>query len=231
MSDTRPAAAYRRIRSFVLRSGRMTEGQRQAYQRLWPVYGLDPNAGMLDFGQCFGNDRPVILEIGFGMGHSLVDMAAASPELNYLGVEVHRPGVGKIMQMMAERGIANIRICEYDAVEVLQHCIRDHSLAGVQIYFPDPWHKKKHHKRRLIQASFVALLARKLLPGGFVHLATDWEAYAEHMLSVMNDAPEFINQANDGGFVPRPSRRPLTKFERRGQRLNHGSWDLLFVRR
>ena len=221
---------HRRIRSFVLRPGRMTAAQRKALEEYWPRYGLEPGKGHLDPLAEFGRTGPLIMEIGFGMGTSLLAMAEASPETNFLGVEVHRPGVGKLLHDMAEQGIDNIRVYCHDAVEVLSHCIKPSSLDGVQIYFPDPWHKKRHHKRRLIQEEFVALLCDRLVPGGFLHLATDWENYAEQMMTVLSAETGLINRAGPGCFSPRPPWRPETKFERRGHRLGHGVWDLLFER-
>ena len=220
-----------RIRSFVMRPGRMTDAQRRALEAGLPRFGISREDGALDARAAFGREGPLVLEIGFGMGHSLVEMAAASPQINYLGVEVHRPGVGKLLHSMAERGVENIRVYCDDAVPVLEECIADAGLDGVQIFFPDPWHKKRHHKRRLIQPGFVTLLCRKLKPGGFLHLATDWENYAEHMMEVLSAEPALVNTAGPGKFAPRPAGRPLTKFEQRGQRLGHGVWDLLFERR
>jgi tRNA (guanine-N7-)-methyltransferase len=216
----------RSIRSFVLRTGRMTPGQERALDEHWPSKGLLREHGMLDYSQVFGRTAPVILEIGFGMGASLVTMARAAPEKDFIGIEVHRPGVGKLLSTMAEQGVDNIRAYCDDAVEVLQQCIPEGSLAGVQIFFPDPWHKKKHNKRRLIQPEFVQKLRKKLQRGGVLHLATDWQDYAEHMLAVMSRAEGFRNQFD--GYAPRPETRPLTKFEARGERLGHGVWDLLF---
>lgn len=228
MSDTpRP---LRRIRSFVLRTGRMTEGQKRAYDIHWPSKGLDVDNGMLDLAAEFGRQAPVVLEIGFGMGDSLAAMAAAAPDTDFIGVEVHSPGVGRLMHLIDEQGLTNLRAYCFDAVEVLERCIPDASLSRVQVYFPDPWHKKRHHKRRLIQPAFVQLLRRKLQPGGVVHLATDWQNYAEHMMAVMSSAEGFVNQAGEGQFSPRPDYRPITKFEKRGERLGHGVWDLLFQR-
>jgi len=222
---------HRRVRSFVLRTGRMTAGQKAAYQMLWPRYGLSIHDGILEPDGIFGRSQPLILEIGFGMGHSLIEMAANAPTNNYIGVEVHRPGVGKLLQMMEQTGVDNIRVFEHDVVDVLQSCISDSSLSGVQIFFPDPWHKKKHHKRRLITPEFTSLLATKIHAGGFLHLATDWENYAQQMLEVLRSSDCFDNAAEEGEFIARPASRPLTKFERRAQRLNYSTWDLYFIRR
>lgn len=219
----------RRIRSFVLRQGRMTPGQQRAFDEFWSRWGLVREQGPLDAAQVFGRAAPLVLEIGFGMGQSLVAMAHAEPEKNFIGIEVHRPGVGKLLHGMAERGVDNIRVYNDDAVEVLQHCLPDASLARVQIYFPDPWHKKKHHKRRLIQPEFLQLLRAKLQPGGVLHVATDWQDYAEHILQTLGAAEGYRNLAAVD-YVPRPSFRPSTKFEQRGERLGHGVWDLLFER-
>ncbi len=226
MSET--AQKMRRIRSFVLRTGRMTEGQKRAYDLHWPSKGLELKNGAIVLPEVFGRDAPVVLEIGFGMGDSLAQMAAAEPDKDFIGVEVHSPGVGRLMHLIDESGIENLRAYCDDAVEVLELCIADNSLSRVQIYFPDPWHKKRHHKRRLVQSEFVQLLRRKLKPGGVIHLATDWENYAEHMMLVMSGAEGFRNTQGEGAFAPRPDYRPVTKFEKRGERLGHGVWDLLF---
>ena len=217
----------RKIRSFVRREGRLTPGQDKALQSGWPQYGLTLADGMLDFQDRF-DDKPVILEIGFGMGHSLVTMAKANPDNHYIGIEVHRPGVGTLFREMQCQDVTNIAVYQEDAVEVLQQCVVYGSLSGVQIYFPDPWHKKRHHKRRLIQPAFMEMLITKLTPGGFVHLATDWENYAEQMMEVLTDT-KLENTAGEGCFSDRHD-RPLTKFEQRGQRLGHGVWDLYFVK-
>lgn len=221
----------RAIRSFVLRTGRMTPGQERAYERYWGQWGLEHEAGPIDIDACFGRAGERILEIGFGMGDSLLEMASAAPASNFIGVEVHRPGVGRLFHNMAREGVDNIRVYCHDAVEVLRDCIPDDALDIVQVYFPDPWHKKRHHKRRLIQPDFVALLAGKLKMGGLLHLATDWENYAGQMMEVLGDSPAFANLHGAGQFTARPERRPETKFERRGERLGHGVWDLEFVRR
>ncbi len=219
---------HRRIRSYVLRSGRMTLGQQSAYVWHWPDKGLEVADGLINYPQLFGNDGPVNLEIGFGMGTSLVTMASAAPSENFIGIEVHVPGVGRLLHGMEEQGVENIRVYCHDAVEVLEQCIADNSLDRVQIYFPDPWHKKKHNKRRLIQGDFVQSLRAKIKPGGILHLATDWEEYAEQMMEVMSVAEGFRNQTDNFCFVERPTYRPITKFEKRGERLGHGVWDLLF---
>ena len=184
----------------------------------------------VDFDQIFSQPGPRVLEIGFGMGQSLVAMAAAAPDKNFIGIEVHKPGVGRLLHSMAEQGVENIRVYCHDAVEVLRDCIEEGSLDCVQIYFPDPWHKIRHNKRRLIQAPFVEKLLTRLKPGGVLHLATDWENYAEQMLEVLGASEELCNLAGQGNYSPRPQHRPLTKFERRGQGLGHGVWDLLFER-
>lgn len=217
----------RRVRSFVLRMGRMTAGQQRAFDAFWPHKGLSLEQGMLNFQQVFQRSAPVVLEIGFGMGWSLVEMAKAAPQQDFIGIEVHRPGVGKLLHDMAEQKVDNIRVYCDDAVEVLQRCIPDNSLAGVQIFFPDPWHKKRHHKRRLIQPEFVQQLRQKLSIGGVLHVATDWQDYAEHILTVLSVAEGFRNQAGSD-YALRPAHRPTTKFEQRGERLGHGVWDLLF---
>lgn len=220
----------RRIKSFVLRTGRMTDGQRRAYEINWTELGLQRSDGMQNFETTFGRTAPVVLEIGFGMGDSLAEMAGNALENDFIGIEVHTPGVGRLMYLVQDAGLNNVRTYEDDAVEVLAHCIPDDSLSRVQIYFPDPWHKLRHHKRRLIQAPFVQVLRRKLKVGGVLHLATDWQHYAEHMMTVMSDAEGYSNMANVSQYSPRPDYRPITKFEKRGERLGHGVWDLLFTK-
>ncbi len=220
----------RRIRSYVLRPGRMTQVQKRALDTHWQRWGLEYHARELVYDAAFGRAGPVVLEIGFGMGQSLIATAQAKPETNFIGIEVHRPGVGKLLHAMEERGVDNIRIYCHDAVEILCNCIPDASLDTVQIFFPDPWHKKRHNKRRLIQPSFVMQLTSKLKPGGIVHLATDWEDYAQQMMDVMGAAVGLSNTSGAGQFAPRPQHRPLTKFEMRGERLGHGVWDLVFSR-
>jgi len=220
----------RPIRSFVLRAGRMTDAQQRAYDEGWQRFGIEYDGQSLDIDTAFDRSARRVLEIGFGMGQSLVEMAAADPGANFIGVEVHRPGVGKLLHAMGEQGVDNIRIYCHDAVEVLRNSIAPDSLDTVQIFFPDPWHKKRHHKRRLIQPPFVKLLRSRIRPGGVLHLATDWENYAEQMLEVLDASDQLENLAGEGNYSPRPDYRPLTKFERRGERLGHGVWDLLYKR-
>ncbi len=222
--------ARREIKSFVLRAGRMTTGQQRGWDECWEKWGLTIDQSTLDQEKTFGREAPMILEIGYGMGHSLVTMAGAEPDKDFIGIEVHRPGVGSLLNEARIAGITNLRSYCDDAVEVLKQCIPDGSLSRVQIYFPDPWHKKRHHKRRLVQPAFIEAIRSKLAMGGVIHMATDWENYAEQMLEVMTAAEGFSNQAEDNRYAPRPDYRPLTKFEKRGQRLGHGVWDLLFER-
>jgi len=218
----------RTVRSFVKREGRLTKGQAAAIERLWPSIGLSLDNGRLDLTTVFGREAPVTLEIGFGMGHSLVEMAANAPERNFIGIEVHEPGVGACLMAAGEAKVENLRVFHEDAVEVLKQSIPDGSLNCVQIFFPDPWHKKRHHKRRIVQPEFVQLLIQKIEKGGIIHLATDWGNYAEHMLEVLNGTPQLSNRSSSGDYVPRPESRPKTKFERRGEGKGHGVWDLQF---
>ncbi|NKF50034.1 tRNA (guanosine(46)-N7)-methyltransferase TrmB [Shewanella sp. WXL01] len=220
----------RKVRSFVLREGRLTKGQQQAIDSHWATMGLDYSPEPLDLTHVFGRDADTVLEIGFGMGASLVEMAADAPELNFIGIEVHKPGVGSCLSDAGAAGVSNLRVYHHDAMEVLENAIADGSLARVQLFFPDPWHKKRHHKRRIVQPEFAQLIRRKLKIGGVFHMATDWENYSEHMLEVMHDAEGFKNQSKDGTVVERPDSRPLTKFEARGHRLGHGVWDIMFER-
>ena len=221
----------RKIRSFVRREGRLTKGQENAMNECWSTMGIDYKAEILDWKEVFGNDNPVVLEIGFGMGASLVEMAKNAPEKNFIGIEVHSPGVGACLADAREAGITNLRVMCHDAVEVFEHMIPNGSLATLQLFFPDPWHKKRHHKRRIVQLDFAEMVRQKLiLNEGIFHMATDWENYAEHMIEIMNQAPGFENIAEEGDFIPRPEERPLTKFEARGHRLGHGVWDIKFKR-
>lgn len=219
----------RSIRSFVMRAGRTTEGQARALSELGPRFVLPYSAQPLDFPATFGRTAPVVLEIGFGMGDATAKIAEALPETDFIGCEVHEPGVGSLLKQIGERGLSNLRIVQHDAVEVLEHMIRPGSLGGVHVYFPDPWHKKRHNKRRLIQPPFVADLVKHLAPGGYIHCATDWEPYAQQMLEVLGANPDLVNTAE--GYAEKPAYRPLTKFENRGLRLGHGVWDLVFRKR
>lgn len=232
MTNAEQTHAPRPIRSFVRREGRLTIGQQRALEALLPRFGLPADAGPLDLAALFGNDRPVTLEIGFGNGESLAAMAEAAPEQNFLGVEVHRPGVGHLLQLIEQKGLSNVRVAIADAVELLQHRIPETSLARLLLYFPDPWPKSRHHKRRIVQPAFAELVASRLAPGGLWHMATDWAPYAEHMREVLETCPAFENVYGPGAFAPaRPAWRPETKFERRGLRLGHGVWDLLYRRK
>jgi tRNA (guanine-N7-)-methyltransferase len=228
--STPPEVAHpRSIRSFVMRAGRTTEGQAKALSELGPRFVLPYAAQPLDFPTVFGRNAPVVFEIGFGMGDATAKIAEALPDTDFIGCEVHEPGVGSLLKQIGERGLSNLRIVQHDAVEVLEHMIRPGSLAGVHIYFPDPWHKKRHHKRRLIQPPFVADLVKHLAPGGYLHCATDWEPYAQQMLEVLGANTDLVNTAD--GYAEKPAYRPLTKFENRGLRLGHGVWDLVFRKR
>ena len=227
-----PQRPHRQVRSFVLREGRLTPGQERAFAELWPRFGVDYAPQVLDPGELFGNRNPVFVEIGFGNGESLAAMARANPQRNYLGIEVHRPGVGHLLLKLEEDRSSNVRVMRHDAVEVFANMLPAASLHGVYLFFPDPWHKKRHHKRRILQPAFIDQLARVIRPGGRFHAATDWEDYATQMMQSLTDADQlFENTAGTGAFVPRPDERPLTKFERRGLRLGHEVRDLVFVRR
>lgn len=219
----------RHIRSFVLRQGHLSTAQRRAVDTLLPRYGIPYVARPLDLEHAFGRSAPKILEIGFGMGDSTATIAAVHPETDYLTLEVHTPGVGNLLKLIDAQSINNIRIIQHDAVEVLRDMIPDASLDGVHIFFPDPWHKARHHKRRLIQSPFIEKLVQKIKPGGYIHAATDWQEYAEQILDVFSKEPLLENTAAD--YAPRPDYRPLTKFEQRGIRLGHGVWDLVFRRK
>ena len=220
----------RRVRSFVRREGRMSAHQKQALTTLWGKCGLEVSDTPLDFTTIFGRDAACILEIGFGMGQSLLTMAKLQPEQNFIGIEVHRPGVGALLADIEKENVSNVRIFCADAIEVLQRCIPDNCLHGMQLFFPDPWPKRHHHKRRIVQPDFVQLVHNKLRQQGYFHLATDWQDYAEHMLKVLSKAPGFINNADNNGFIERPATRPMTKFERRGLLLGHDVWDLVFTK-
>ena len=220
----------RRVRSFVRREGRTTRAQQRALTEWWGQFGVEAGRSLLEIDKVFGRRASLVLEIGFGDGESLVAMAMDHPELDYLGIEIHRPGIGHLLLRVAKLGLSNVRVMCADAVEVLERQIPDQCLDRVQIFFPDPWPKTRHHKRRLIQPPFVALLARKLKPTGQLHVATDCEQYARNILDLFSRAPEWVNTIAGEGFAPRPAHRPPTKFEQRGRRLGHGVWDLLFVK-
>jgi tRNA (guanine-N7-)-methyltransferase len=221
--------SYPPIRSFVLRQGRVTGAQRRACETLLPRFGIPYSREPLDLGHAFGRAAPRILEIGTGMGETSAQIAAAHPEHDYIGIEVHTPGVGSLLNRVVELGLANVRVIQHDAVEVLRDMIAPAALDGVHVFFPDPWPKKRHHKRRLVQPPFIALLASRMKPGAYVHVATDWEDYANQILEVLSAEPLLVNTAD--GFAPRPAWRPQTKFELRGLRLGHRVWDVVFRRR
>ena len=219
----------RRIRSYVLRQGRLTKGQEKALADYWPTFGIDYTPETLDLSKTFGRQESFkILEIGFGMGETTATIAQSMPERDFLGVEVHTPGVGGLLKLIGEKSLSNVRIIQHDVVDVLNNMIADASLDGVHIFFPDPWHKKRHHKRRLIQAEFVKDLCSKIKQGGYLHVATDWQEYAEWVLDILKVETLLINSAKD--YAPKPAYRPLTKFENRGIKLGHGVWDLIFIR-
>ena len=220
---------HRPMRSFVLRAGRMGPGQQRALQALGPRFLLPYTPAPLDLDATFGRQAPRVLEIGFGMGDATAQVAAALRATDFLAVEVHAPGVGALLKHIGEQELTNLRLLQHDAVEVMNHMLAPASLAGVHIWFPDPWHKKRHHKRRLINPGFVAQLITRIAPGGYLHCATDWQDYAEQMLEVLGAEPGLQNTA--AGYAPRPDWRPLTKFENRGLKLGHGVWDLVFTRR
>ena len=228
MAETVSPHHPRPVRSYVLRQGRVSNAQRHAHYTLLPRYGIAYRAAPLDLNAAFGRAAPKILEIGCGMGETTAAIAAAHPDIDYLGIEVHTPGVGSLLKLIEEKGLANVRVVQHDAVEVLQHMIPPASLDGVHIFFPDPWPKKRHHKRRLIQPSFAALLAQKLKVGGYVHAATDWHEYAQQILAVLTQTPQLTNTVE---AYAEPGARPRTKFEARGLKLGHGVWDMVFRKR
>jgi len=224
------AQPQRHIRSFVLRQGRFTPAQQRAFEQHWARFGLEPAAMPPDYAQTFGRTAPLVLEIGFGNGEQLLHAGVHEPDKNFLGIEVHRPGVGRLMNALAAHEVANVRLYNHDAVEILRNAIAPESLAEMRIYFPDPWPKKRQQKRRLIQPDFVAFLASRVERGGRLHLATDWADYAAHMLDVLDAAPDWRNVAGKGQGLPRPDWRIETHFEKRGLRLGHGVWDFIYER-
>ncbi len=228
-NDLADPRARRSIRSFVVRAGRMGPGQTRALAELGPRFVLPYSPAPFDFVAGFGRRAPQVLEIGFGMGDATAAIAQALPGTDFIGIEVHTPGVGALLKQIGERGLTNLRLIQHDAVDVLEQMVAPASLAGVHVFFPDPWHKLKHNKRRLIQPAFVQLLVNRLAPGGYLHCATDWQPYAEQMLEVLSAEAGLRNTAED--YAPKPDYRPLTKFENRGLKLGHGVWDLVFVRR
>jgi tRNA (guanine-N7-)-methyltransferase len=229
LAQAGPPGARRAIRSFVLRQGRVSPAQARAHEALLPVYGIAFSPRTLDLAGVFGREAPKILEVGFGMGETTAAIAAAHPGNDYLGIEVHTPGVGSLLKSIAAGRLANVRIIQHDAVEVLEKMLAPASLDGCHIFFPDPWPKKRHHKRRLLQPALVALVASRLKPGAYLHVATDWEEYAAQILAVLSAEPLLVNTAD--GYAPRPASRPQTKFETRGLRLGHRVWDIVFRRR
>ena len=221
---------HRTIKSFVLRTGRVSNRQQQALDQLLPFYELPLDDIPWDLNAIFGREAKTVVEIGFGMGSSLLTTAKQQPEINFIGIEVHRAGIGSLVADLRDEGLSNVRIVPADAVSVFKKQLADNSLAGVQIFFPDPWHKKRHNKRRLIQPEFIQLIVRRLATGGILHCATDWQDYAEHIQAVLTAEPALTNTQADGGYSPRPETRPLTKFEQRGQRLGHGVRDLIYFK-
>ena len=221
----------RTIRSFVVRGGRMTEGQQKAYDENWDFYGLDVGNGLINYQDVFGRQADVVVEVGFGMGKSLVEMAKNAPEKDFIGIEVHPPGVAKLMMTAKEEEVKNLRVYCHDAIEVMAQCIPKSSVSCFQLFFPDPWHKKKHNKRRIVQASFANQIAEILSESGNFHMATDWEPYAEHMMEVMEAQTNYTNSIGANNYHPRPEWRPLTKFELRGEKLGHGVWDLIYTKK
>lgn len=219
---------HRPVRSYVLRQGRMSNAQQRAYENLMPAFGIAYAPQVLNLEQAFNRTAPKILEIGCGMGETTTAIAAAHPQSDFLGIEVHTPGVGSLLKHIEEQQLTNVRIIQHDAVEVVQQMIAPESLAGIHIFFPDPWPKKRHHKRRLLQPAFANLLASRLHGGGYLHFATDWQDYAEQALDVLRAEPALVNTVND--YAPRPDYRPLTKFEKRGLKLGHGVWDIIFCK-
>jgi len=221
----------REIKSYVLRQGKITQGQKNALDQLLPKYGIAYQNTNIDLNTIFNRDSPKIIEIGFGMGHATWQIAKNNTDNDYLGIEVHLPGVGSLLMQVEENNVANLRVIRHDAVEVIKNMIPNNSISGFHIFFPDPWHKKRHHKRRIIQNEFIQLLTTKLVSNGYIHLATDWENYAIWMLEILKAQPQLINQSVTNDYVLRPDYRPITKFENRGINLGHGVWDLVFIKK
>lgn len=230
-TDVQEPVARRTIRSFVVRGGRMTEGQQKNYEVNWAQFGLNLADGRINYATVFGRESDIVIEVGFGMGASLVEMAKNAPEKDFIGIEVHPPGVAKLMMLAKEEGINNLRVYCDDAIEVMANCLPEKTASAFQLFFPDPWHKKKHNKRRIVQPLFAEQVANVLKTGGVFHMATDWQPYAEHMMEVMEEQTLYDNAAGKGCYHPRPEWRPLTKFEQRGERLGHGVWDLIYSKR
>ena len=226
MRETKP---LRKIQSFVRRSGRLSKAQSTGLNELWPTYGVNLDNKTINLDELFNKPQSVTLEIGFGNGDSLLEMALQQPQNNFLGIEVYEAGIGRLINEANKKQISNLKIIKGDAVEILEGNIEDDSISCLQLFFPDPWHKKKHHKRRIIQTSFLDILKNKLINGGIVHIATDWEDYAEHIMETMENHPDFKNTAGDHIYSTRPKHRPLTKFENRGQKLGYGVWDIIFI--
>jgi tRNA (guanine-N7-)-methyltransferase len=234
MSDNdlvlKPEFKDKSIRSFVIRAGRITDGQKKAFDAGWREYGLSLFSGRQNWAEVFGRSAPLVVEVGFGMGDSLLQMCMDEPDKNFIGIEVHPPGVGRLMNNAQTHGLNNLKVYMADANDVLEDCFSDQSIDRFQLYFPDPWHKKKHNKRRIVQADFIKLVAQKMTFGGVCHMATDWQEYAEQMLEELSSSTAFTNCSAQGDYCEKPEFRPETKFERRGERLGHGVWDLLFTR-
>lgn len=229
VDDNNMPAHYRRIKSYVLREGRLTTGQERALKEQWPNFGIEFEDKLLNLQDVFADPlNPLTVEIGFGMGKSLVEMAIAAPNRNFIGIEVHTPGVGACLASISENNVANLRLCHHDAVEVFEKMLPNNCIDTMQLFFPDPWHKARHHKRRIVKQEFLDMVIPKMKVGGIIHMATDWENYAEQMLEVLSADKRLVNLSENNTYVPRPDSRPLTKFELRGQRLGHGVWDLQF---
>ncbi len=222
------AKHHRKIQSFVKRSGRLSKGQSLGLNELWSNFGIDVDSSTLDFEEIFSNQNDVTLEVGFGNGDSLLEMAIQEPNQNFLGIEVYEAGVGRLINEANKKNVGNLKVIKEDAVEVLENNVADDSISNFQLFFPDPWHKKRHHKRRIVQMGFLDLLSKKLKSNGTAHIATDWQDYAEHIMETLESHPHFKNLAGDHIYSERPEYRPLTKFENRGQKLGHGVWDIIF---